>query len=84
MIVFDGKDVVAHGTLVDVVAETGCILASTYQAVRAHMNVKFALATMVKMIESVIEHERIEIADILEAIKIAGLFKKENEHDRAG
>lgn len=81
MIMFDGKDVIAHGTLVDVVTETGCILVSTYQAVRAHMEEKFALATMVRMIESVIEHEQIEIADILEAIKIVGLYKEEKEHD---
>lgn len=77
MISVNGKNVHAEGNALEIAAEAGGALVCAYRVAKGELGEKLALGVMVKMIHSVIKHDKIKTTDILEAIKTVEQFQKE-------
>lgn len=77
MISVNEKTVHVEGNVLDIAAETGGALVCAYRMAKEELVEKLALGMMVKLIHSVIKHEKIKTTDILEAIRNVEQFQKE-------
>lgn len=69
MISINEKTVHVEGDPIAVSAELSGVMTGVYRIARESVGEKAALALMVKVVQNVIQHEKIRTTDILEAIR---------------